>query len=154
MYRTLLIALALAACGGSSSPPQYDATLNGANEVPATTSTATGDATFTVNGTTVNYTINFTGLTGNPSASHIHVGAAGVKGPVVVTISGLPALTSGTYKGSFTAADVVAGTSGSTTINAGNLDDVIAAMKSQNAYFNIHTAANPGGEIRGQLHSK
>jgi len=148
-----LIALSLAACGGTSSS-QYVATLSGASEVPATTSTATGDATFTVSGTKVTYTVNFTGLTGNPSASHIHVGSATVKGGVVVTIPGLPALTSGTYSGSFTAANVVAGASGSTTIHDGNLDDLNTAIQTGNAYFNIHTAANPGGEIRGQLHSK
>lgn len=158
MSRTILIAFALAAaCGGSSTPPPantYVATMTGANETPPTTSTGTGDATYTVNGTTVNYVINYTGLTGAPTGGHIHVGAAGVKGSIVVPFSGLPTTASGTFSGSFTATNVAAGTSGTTTINAGNLDDLIAAFKAGAAYTNLHTAANPGGEIRGQVVAK
>lgn len=156
MHRTALIALALAvACGGSSTKAEvYGATLTGANETPtAITTTATGDATFTRNGTIVTYTINYANLSGAPTASHVHVGLPGVTGPVVVPFT-LPAglaAASGTFTGTITASatDVKAGTSGGVTINAGNLDDVLAAMKSGNAYANIHTTAHPGGEIRG-----
>jgi len=155
MHRTLLLALVLAAaCGGSSNANQYAATMTAANEVPPNTSPATGSATFTVNGTTVNYTISYSNLTGPPTVSHIHVGSASVAGGVVVPFTGLPTTATGTWSGSFTAADVKAGTSGSTTIAAGSLDDVIAAMKSGNAYANVHTTANGGGEIRGQINPK
>lgn len=156
MHRSIVIAaLAFAAaCGGSDNSNTYTAQLAAANEVPANASTGTGTATFTVNGTTVNYTIDYQNLTGGPTASHIHVGAPGVAGPVVVPFSGLPTTTSGTFSGSFTAADVKAGTSGSTTINAGNLGDLINAFKSGNAYANVHTQTNAGGEIRGPIHPK
>jgi hypothetical protein len=130
--------------------------MTAANETPANSSTATGTATYTVNGTTVNYTISYSNLTGNPTGAHIHVGAAGTPGPIVVPYpaASLPANTSGSWSGSFTAADVAAGTSGSTTIRVGNLDDVIAAFKAGTTYTNIHTNANKGGEIRGQIQPK
>lgn len=153
MRNVSLVVLALAvACGGSTNTNPYTASLAASNEVPSNASTATGTATYTVTGTTVNYTITYQNLTGAPTASHIHIGAAGVGGPVVVPFSGLPTTTSGTWSGSFTAADVKAGTSGSTTVAAGNLDDLLNAFKSGNAYTNIHSAQYAGGEIRGQIH--
>ncbi len=155
MRNVSLVVLALAvACGGSSSSNQYAATLAASNEVPANASTATGTATYTVNGTTVNYTITYQNLTGAPTLSHIHIGAPGVGGPVVVPFSGLPTTATGTWSGSFTAADVKGVTSGSTTVAQGNLDDLINAFKSGNAYTNIHTAQYTGGEIRGQIQPK
>ena len=143
-------AFALAACGGSSGPAtHFGATMNGANEVPAKTTTATGDATYTINGTTVNYTINWTGLSGNATAGHIHVGTPDVAGQVVVPFSAIPKTASGTYTGSFTAADVQAATGGTVTVAKNDYDALVAAMRAGNTYTNIHTAANPGGEIRG-----
>ena len=145
-------AFALAACGGSSGPAtHFTATLSGANEVPANASTATGTASYTLNGTTVNYTITYTGLSAAPSGSHIHVGPAGVSGSVVVPFTGLPTTTSGTFSGSFTASNVAAGTAGGVTITAGSLDSLLAAMRAGNTYTNVHAAPTyGGGEIRGQ----
>ncbi len=140
-------AILAAACGGSSPATNFTATLNGSSEVPATTSTATGTATFTLSGTTVNYTVTYTGLSGNPTASHMHVGATTAAGPVVVAFSGLPAATAGTFSGSFTQADIKAQTSPPIA----TLDDLLAQMRASNTYANIHTAANGGGEIRGQI---
>ncbi len=54
-----------------------------------------------------------------------------------------------TISGSFTGSDVIAMPSATPPIN--NLDDLIAQMKAGNTYANLHTAANPGGEIRGQI---
>jgi hypothetical protein len=139
-----------AACGGSSSSSpsnNFAATMNGSSEVPATTSPATGSATFTVSGTTVTYTVTFTGLTGNPTASHIHVGSTTVAGPVVVPFKGLPGATAGTFTGTFTQADIVVGASPSVT----TLDDLLTQMRAGNTYANVHSTANPGGEIRGQI---
>jgi hypothetical protein len=143
---------ALAACGGSSGPAtRFNAALAGAYEVPVNQSAATGTASYTVNGTTVNYTITYTGLSSAPTGSHIHVGPAGINGGVVVPFTGLPATTSGTFSGSFTASNVGAGTAGGVTITAGSLDSLLTAMRAGNTYTNVH-AASPyaGGEIRGQ----
>lgn len=143
-------ALTLAACG--SSGPDFTATLNSANETPASphpNASATGTATYTISGTTVNYTLTFSGLSGNASAGHIHVGSATEAGGVVVPFT-LPAATSGTVTGSFAAADVKAGSTPSATITAGDLNSLLTAMRAGNTYTNIHTASNPAGEIRGQ----
>jgi hypothetical protein len=140
-----------AACGGSSGPAtNFSATLSGANEVPAITSTATGTATFTLSGTTVNYTVTYSGLSGPPTASHMHVGAAGAAGGVVVPFSGLPTTASGTFTGSFTQADIKP----QTTPVINTLDDLLVQLRAGNTYTNIHTTANPGGEIRGQNQPK
>ena len=139
-------AILAAACGSSGPATNFSATLAGANEVPATTSTATGTATFTLSGTTVNYTVTYTGLSGAAKSSHLHVGSTTVAGPVVVAFSP-PATASDTFSGSFTQADIKAQTS--PVINT--LDDLLVQMRAGNTYANIHTAANPGGEIRGQL---
>ncbi|MGE5808755.1 MAG: CHRD domain-containing protein [Nitrospirota bacterium] len=64
--------------------------LSGAQEVPPTTSTGTGTGTLTVDltsGTATNISVTFSGLSGPATAAHIHKGAAGTTGPVVVTIS-------------------------------------------------------------------
>jgi hypothetical protein len=144
-------ALLAAACGGSSSPTtpatNFSATMNAASEVPPTTSTATGTATFVVVGTTVNFTVTWNGLSGPPTAGHIHVGATTVAGPVVVPFTGLPATASGTFSSSFTQANIKPQTN--PVINT--LDDLLVQMRAGNTYANLHTTANPGGEIRGQL---
>ncbi|HSB34673.1 MAG TPA: CHRD domain-containing protein [Nitrospirota bacterium] len=64
--------------------------LSGAQEVPPTTSTGTGTGTLTVDlasGTATNISVTFSGLSGPATAAHIHEGAAGTTGPIVVTIS-------------------------------------------------------------------
>ena len=147
-------AFAIAACGGSSTPSSTEfgsASMTAGNEVPPRTSAATGSASYTVNGSTVSYTVNFTGLSGPPTISHIHVGTPTVSGGVVVPFSGLPTTASGSFTGTFTAADVRAGTAGGVTVTAGDLNSLLQAFKDGNAYTNIHTTANPNGEIRGQI---
>jgi hypothetical protein len=108
----------------------YSAALSGANEVPPVSTTATGGAQFILDpaGTTLRYEAVFTGLTA--TASHIHSGAVGINGPVLYPLT----LTAGGAKGTqaVTAGDVI-------NLNAGDF------------YINAHTAANPGGEIRGQI---
>jgi hypothetical protein len=145
-------AILAAACGGSSgAATTFSATLNGANEVPPTTSPATASAMYTINGTTVNYTITYSGLSGPATAAHIHIGAANVAGKVVVPFTNSlpkPPAASGTFTGSFTETDIAPQTSPPVT----TLVDLLGQIGAGNTYTNIHTTANPGGEIRGQNH--
>jgi hypothetical protein len=135
-------ALALA-CGGSSGE-NFTASMNGAQETPPVSTAATGTAGFTNNGSTVSYTFSASGLSGNPTAAHIHFGAVGVKGPVVVPLSVAAGPTAGTATGT--------GTFDSTGVTGGpTMTDVLDRMRNGGAYINVHTAANPGGEIRGQI---
>ena len=108
----------------------YSATLDGANEVPPVTTSATGGAQFILDpaGTMLRYEAGFTGLTA--TASHIHTGAAGSNGAVV-------------YPLTLTAA----GAKGTQAVTAADITSLDAA----GYYINAHTAANPGGEIRGQI---
>jgi Cu/Zn superoxide dismutase len=163
MRKISLIAVAAAlACGGSSNTNAntYVANMTPTNEVPpATGSTASGTATFTVNGTNVDFVVTFTGLKSNVSAAHIHSGAAGTANAPVTSPFPLPspAGTSGTITGSFPASDIKEGSAAS-GIHAGDLNSLIAAMKSGNAYANVHSSATgggfPNGEIRGQINPK
>jgi len=116
---------------------QYKADLKGSDEVPPTKSTGTGSVTMTYDSATkmVSWEGTFSGLTGPATAAHIHGPApAGKNAGVLVWISEKGKPFNSPFKGSATLTDA----------QAANLSDGMC-------YVNIHTAANPGGEIRGQL---
>jgi hypothetical protein len=135
-----------------NGPPDtetFTATLNGASEVPpVTTTTATGTATFTAtttgNTTTIVYTVTVSGnLSGPVTAAHIHgpANATGTANPIVTLQVTSQNATGVVVSGSFT-------TTGNATINMAQL---LAHMDAGNTYVNLHTTANPNGEIRGQI---
>ncbi len=109
------------------------ATLTGAQEVPPTASAASGYGWFTMNKTldSITYAVLATGLT--PTAAHIHRGAPGVAGPVVLplTVTMVP----GFYMSTAVAVD----------------STMLTSLLANELYFNLHSATNPGGEIRGQI---
>jgi hypothetical protein len=109
----------------------FNATLNGASEVPANASEATGTATASYNKTTKILTLNLTYSGITPKMGHIHVGAVGVSGPVVFPFSNLMSPFSYT----------------SPALDATQEADLLA----NKYYVNLHTDAFPAGEIRGQL---
>ena len=129
----------------------YDAPLSGENEVPPVETTATGEADFTeLENDTIKYRVNVTGIT-NASAAHIHMGQEGENGDIVIDLLNTP-----TSKGTDTAYGMIfrgnltdAGLKG--PLQGQTLNDLIAAMDSGDTYVNVHTAANPDGEIRGQI---
>ena len=115
------------------------ATLTGAQENPANASTATGRGAVVVDPTTKAITggITFTGLTPSAGGHHIHQAPAGNptgNGPVAIALT-------------------LSGDGGAATIPAGTVltDAQYAALLAGELYFNVHTAANPAGEIRGQI---
>lgn len=108
----------------------YVATLEGAQETPPVVTGASGSATLVLNGDdTLTYDVTTTGLTG--TMAHIHLGAAGVPGPIIINLSGGPAIWSGT--------------------TAPLTAEEKAQLKAGLLYINVHTAANINGEIRGQI---
>lgn len=142
----------------------YTATLLGSIESPANASPATGQATITIDLDlfTMRVETTFSGLTGNTTAAHIHcctsVANAGTAGVATMTPSftGFPlGVTLGSYDrtfdlsqaGSYNAAFITA--NGGTVSTASNA--LFSGLASGKTYFNIHTAAFPGGEIRGFL---
>lgn len=147
-----VLALAVAACDedDTTNPPteqNFSAALSGAKERPTpvtTAATGTASLTLSANGDTVRYNVTATSLSGAATAAHIHAPAdtGGVAGPVVtLTLGG----TGNTVAvGSFTALD--AGVPAAFTF-----DSLLTLLRNGNAYVNVHTAANTGGEIRGQI---
>jgi len=135
-----LLALSLAFTGckndNDATPTPMDntvrlvATLNGQQEVPATTSMATGTFMGMVNPTTrvMTYEVRYSGFT--PTAGHIHAGAPGQNGPVVIGFS-----------------SIASPITGQVTLTQSRLD----SMRAGNFYVNLHSAAFPGGEIRGNI---
>ncbi len=81
-------------------------------------------------------------MTGDPVAAHIHFGAVGEAGPVMLTLVAGPTPVAGTL----TEADFVPVEGGPQTYDEG-----LDAIREGLAYVNVHTEANPAGEIRGQL---
>jgi hypothetical protein len=130
----------------------FTSRLIGANETPAVASNAVGHATFRItdNDTKIHFRISANGLSGI-TQSHIHLGAKGVKGPVVLFLFQAPAATGSvngegwSASGTLTAADIVL--PGTTFAN------IVTAIRAGTAYANIHTTAHPGGEIRDQLNA-
>ena len=113
------------------------ATLNGAQEVPAVTTAARGAVSFTLNPTrdTLFISGSFSGLSGPITMAHTHNGFRGVAGPVVTDLFRF--IRGNRIQGFLTGAD----------IDRGKLDRYLRG----GYYLNIHTAANMGGEIRGQI---
>ena len=134
-----------------NGPPDtltFTANLTGGAERPTPVTTAApATATFTATTvgtvTTVAYTVMVTGLSGPATAAHIH-------GPADANNAANPIVTL-TVTGTGTSGALVVG-SFTTTGNASiNMAQLLAHMEAGNTYINIHTAANPGGEIRGQI---
>ena len=128
----LLAAAALPAAQGAVVA--YKATINAAAEVPATTSKGSGTAAVNADAATkqVSWNVSYTGLSGPVTGAHIHCGAAaGANAGVAVNF--------GT-----TLASPIQGTGTMT-------DAQMADLTAGKCYVNIHTDANKGGEVRGQL---
>jgi len=156
---TLLVLVFVAACAfASTGRRQIRATLRGFNEVPAKFTAGQGSFRAIIDQTarTITFTLTFSGLSGPPTASHIHFAQKDVNGGVQVFFcdgTGHPACptgTSGTITGTVTAADVIA-TVPDQGIENGEFDKLVQAILAGKTYVNIHSAQFPGGEIRGQI---
>jgi len=127
----MIAAFALGACagmgGGSMSVP-----MSGSQEVPPTNVSGSGTGTITVGSDcAVNASITTQGVNG--IAAHIHEGAAGANGPVIVPMK--------------KQGDNQWVTDAGAKFTPSQCD----AYKAGRTYFNVHTAQNKGGEIRGQI---
>ena len=151
MRRSLIGALVFGAAlmvfaGPASAGDNFAAPMSGEAEVPSVDTQATGVATFKLGEEGLAFKVNVANID-NVIAAHIHCGAAGVNGPVGVTLfSGGPDRVNGTLaEGVITAPDP-GNACGWTDLAA-----VVAALESGDTYVNVHTTAHPGGEIRGQV---
>ena len=115
----------------------FDGFLNGAQEIPAVTNSATGVAQFSLSSdfSMITYSVQVEGLSGSIMGAHLHEGAAGTNGPVVVDLSG----------------DVTGNTISGTISGAALTPALIVDFLESKIYLNVHTTANMNGEIRAQL---
>jgi hypothetical protein len=109
------------------------ADMKASNEVPSNSSKGSGSITATYDDASkkLSWKGSVSGLSGPATAAHFHIGEAGKNGGVVIPIAGAD-------KGAF---------EGSATLTDAQAADMLAGKW----YVNVHTAANKGGEIRGQL---
>ncbi|GAB3287371.1 CHRD domain-containing protein [Hymenobacter tenuis] len=135
----LFVSVAMPACNDDdddndttpTTTVQLQASLTGQQEVPATPSSATGTFSGSFDKVTrvLTYTVSYQGLA--PSAGHIHQGAPGINGGVLVPFSSV-------------ATSPITGTA---TLTEDNATKLLAGE----TYVNLHTPAYPGGEIRGNI---
>jgi hypothetical protein len=148
LVSAVMIGMFATSCGDdttSPAPPTYTATLSPASEVPAKTTTGTGTATFIDRGTQIDWTMTLTGMT-NVVQSHIHGPAlVGVNASVLFNLF-IPNTVTGTASPLVAAGSLT----NSNNLNV-SLDSLRVLFNNGNAYVNVHTSANQGGEIRGQI---
>jgi hypothetical protein len=136
LLSSALAALAIVATAALADTTSYKADLKGAQEVPPVSGGGAGSADLTYDTSTkkVTWKVTFSGLTGPATAAHFHGPAeVGKNAGVAVAIPG----TSSPLEGSATLTDAQS-----------------ADLAAGKWYVNIHTAANKGGEIRGQVVKK
>jgi hypothetical protein len=128
---TALCLLATASVAAAATL-HFAAKLSGGQETPPNDSKGKGQvsATLDTESMTFSYKGDYSGLTGPATAAHFHVGGPGESGPPVVPLTSPASPVSGTA-----------------TLTAAQVGD----LKAGKWYFNVHTAAHPGGELRGQL---
>ena len=137
MTKAIIATLALATSvvlAGPAFAEKFKATLDGKSEVPPNTSAGKGTADIDYDAASkkISWKLTYSGLSGPATAAHFHGPAeAGKNGGVALAI---PNATSSPAEGSATLTDAQA-----------------ADLMAGKYYVNVHTAANPGGEIRGQV---
>lgn len=130
----------------------FIATLSGAQEVPARPTAANGTAQILVEGNQITYAIEIDDITAI-TASHIHAvpGAPGVIGPVRLFLypprQGDPAPQVTTTDKKI----LVQATVDAANVNGISYEQLLDAMRTGNAYVNVHTTQFPGGEMRGVI---
>jgi len=144
----LVIALLLSPSLVAAQTTNFITDLSGIEEVPPVETVATGQATFQVNpdSSELTFTLTVANIE-NVLASHIHCASVDENGAVGATLSGgAPGPVNGILaQGTITAPDQ------GNVCGWANLAALVEGMRSGNTYVNVHTAANPSGEIRGQI---
>jgi CHRD domain len=130
--RAVVATAALVAFCGSVLAVDLKVNLNGAEETPPVTTSASGTGTISIAADkSVSGTIKTAGMDG--TVAHIHVGAPGQSGPPIITLS--------------------KSAEGVWSVPAGSklTDEQYASFKAGNLYVNVHSAEHKPGEIRAQL---
>jgi hypothetical protein len=151
----LLTAVGLATAALGQQAVEFGADLTGAQEVPPVTTNATGAVKVTANAARTELAFELEVRNGTrmlaAAGAHFHCAPQGQNGPVIIFMAGeLSGGLNGRFevKGTLTQANITNTACGAT------LAEVVQAMQQGRVYANVHSTANPGGEIRGQLRAR
>ena len=148
--------VALAGLGGVACNDSLEgkdvfiATLSGDQEVPARSTAGHGTAQIIVDGDSISYAIEVDDITA-VTAAHIHSGAPGVNGPIRLF---LYPPQQGTTVPQVTTTErmiLVQATVPSSNVSGVSFQELLAQMRANGAYVNVHTTTFPGGEMRGTV---
>jgi hypothetical protein len=160
----LLLTVVLGAASAVIADNQRDlrADLSGYEEVPTLSSSGSArfEARINKDESAVEWQLSYADTESPVTQAHIHFAAPAINGPIIVffctNLGNGPAGTQpcpaapATISGTFSAADV--GAAGAAAgIEAGNLEELIAAIRAGATYANVHTTGRGGGEVRGQI---
>ena len=153
----LVVSLAIASSGKKNFNTRG---LNGYEENPDISTVASGSfkASVDEDAQTITYELTYSGLEGDVLQAHIHFGKPAINGGISVFLcsnlgngpAGTPTCPqSGTVARTVPASDIIGPVAQG--IEAGNLAELVAAMRAGSTYANVHSSKWPGGEIRAQL---
>ena len=154
------VVVAAAAPTAARAQTSWAAVMNGSQQVPPNSSTATGYTFLSLVGNMLTVNVTWSGITGGPlAAGHVHCcttgPAAGNNVGVALPFAGLPATTAGSYTNTFDLLNTAVYEGAFLTANGGSAtaarNALIAGLNGGQAYSNLHNAVYPGGEIRGNL---
>ena len=159
-----VLAVATIAVADEGGRRNFKAGMIGYQEVPAVSTTATGEFEARLNnaGDEITYTLRYSDLEGSVTQAHIHLGQRSVNGGVSVflctNIGGGPASTPAcppspaTVTGTLTAASVI-GPAGQ-GIATSEFAELVRAIRAGVTYANVHSSKFSGGEARGQINDR
>ena len=156
------LAVGAMALAGGGSEREFDARLNGYNEVTSKSTVARGSFEARIRNGTIRYRLSYRDLETPALFAHIHFGQPHVNGGVIAFLcggGGKPACpeTTGTVTGTITPADIIgpgpnpANPAADQGIEPGSFQEAVRALRAGAVYANVHSERFPGGEIRGQL---
>jgi hypothetical protein len=156
-WSAVVALLAIGAPAGVVAQGTFDARLSGFQEVPPISTNGNGRFSANVAGSgadlRIEYELRYSGLGAPATAAHVHFGQRGVSAAVSAFLCGggnKPACPAeGTVTGTIRAGDVIGPENRG--IAAGQIDELVRAMRAGVTYANVHSTQYPEGEIRGQI---
>jgi CHRD domain len=112
------------------------------------------------NSSSLEYRLRYSGLTGPAAQAHIHFAQAGVNGGIAAFLcggGGKPACpgASGSVSGTIVGSDInPLGQTSAQGLLVNEMSELVAAIRAGVTYANVHTAAFPNGELRGQIRAQ
>jgi hypothetical protein len=151
-FLTLLVVLAFFSIASGRSDLNFKVPLSGDQEVPPVVTDTSGKAELKVNRdrTEIRFKLEIKEAVDilAVAGAHIHCAPVGVNGPVILFLAGPVA---GGFDGKVKIEGTLSDANIANTACGSTISAIVDSMLAGNAYVNVHSAANPGGEIRGQI---